>query len=105
MGYKAHKPSSEATGPQLTKEQAREVLSAAIDIFEQSSNYEVLKDAIRECHAAHADSIARSAAMSAKLLPMVTEMLGELLAKYGFDKSNILNGMTMVQFHAMGDEE
>merc|ERR1711879_1110795 len=80
--YKANKPAPEAStpsGPTITKDQAKEVLDSSLQIcFEHPENYARLKAAVSECFGGIDDPMARAAALQAKLIPLVFEMIGGL---------------------------
>lgn len=108
LQYQASKSKPRQQQPEpgkLTKDQAREALDAAIEIFDKPENRSRLKSAIEECGPKLADPLARQMQMTTTLLPLAQGLLAPELRKFGFDSTNFLDGMMQVQFHSLGDPE
>ncbi|CAE8587949.1 unnamed protein product [Polarella glacialis] len=91
--------------PSLTKEQARQVMSKAMEHFEESQNLAKIKAAIDQCRASSSDPSVQQMAIQTTMLPMVQKVLGPELEQFGFDANSTLDAMMQIQFLAAGDQE
>mmetsp|Transcript_1190 Transcript_1190/g.1286 ORF Transcript_1190/g.1286 Transcript_1190/m.1286 type:complete len:224 (+) Transcript_1190:42-713(+) len=80
----------------LTKAQAQQALKKAVAIFEKPENKKRLRAAVKS---AGKDSAQRIAS----LLPVVKELLGDLLESYDFPRTKFLQAVAQIAGHAEGD--
>mmetsp|Transcript_46184 Transcript_46184/g.142855 ORF Transcript_46184/g.142855 Transcript_46184/m.142855 type:complete len:131 (+) Transcript_46184:181-573(+) len=90
--------------PQLTKEQAKEALTAALTTFDKEENKKRLADIVAECNTVE-DPMMQQITKMQKLVPEVTSMLGSELEKFGITAETLMPAMMQVNMLSMGDEE
>mmetsp|Transcript_80722 Transcript_80722/g.203088 ORF Transcript_80722/g.203088 Transcript_80722/m.203088 type:complete len:117 (+) Transcript_80722:76-426(+) len=92
------------TVPQLTKEQASSALDEAITIFEKPDNLDKLIKCVEDINKEFGDDpMKKQMQQISQLMPMVQEMVGGVMDKYGFTKDTLMMGMMQIQMHAMTD--
>mmetsp|Transcript_14580 Transcript_14580/g.34675 ORF Transcript_14580/g.34675 Transcript_14580/m.34675 type:complete len:219 (-) Transcript_14580:62-718(-) len=95
---KADVAKAETKAVKLTKEQAKEALSKAVAILDKQENKKKLKKVVDAC----GDDAAKK---MAALMPMVKDLLAELLESYGFSGDRILQAVMQIAGHAEGDKK
>jgi len=98
-----------AAPPQLTKDQAKELLEEVEKLlWDNEENRNKLLAAIKEVREGPTadDPMQQKMALVQKLMPMVSEFMGQVLQKYGFadaNESHKMAAMMQIQMHSMGD--
>lgn len=86
--------------PQLTFEQARDALNEAIEAFELPQNKERMEDALTRSKGLEPPQ------RMMILLPIVQDIQGETMIKYGFSGPGaVMNATLQIQMHAMKDPD
>jgi hypothetical protein len=93
--HKKAAPPTPAGPPQLTQENARALLTKALETFKQPANKEQLMAIVKECEGMDPQQAGMAKMM--KLMPAVQTMMAGTIQEYGFGESDMMNVVMQVQ--------
>eukprot|EP00933_Yihiella_yeosuensis_P049495 TRINITY_DN4646_c0_g1_i2.p1 TRINITY_DN4646_c0_g1~~TRINITY_DN4646_c0_g1_i2.p1 ORF type:complete len:246 (+),score=110.31 TRINITY_DN4646_c0_g1_i2:86-823(+) len=88
---------------ELTKSEAKEALTKALETFAEPDNKRRLKETIEFCKSKSDNPDVQQMEMFKLLLPMVQGMLAKLLQQYGFAEDKLMIVVLQISKHAHGD--